>query len=172
LLRNLSFIFILASVWLLWSGLTFVVWWQEGALHVEHHAMLIGFMIGSVGLVVWLSKRMNAVDQESHPVEYVWRPLVYGGWLVKEIVMSNLHIAAVIMDRDLPIHPQLVRINTTQTTDVGHVIHANSITITPGTVSLDVRDGTILVHALTHTTAEGVQSGEMDRWVTWLEGSS
>ena len=74
-------------------------------------------------------------------------------------------------DPELPIHPQLVRIRTTQQTDIGHVIHANSITITPGTISLDVRDGTILVHALTDTTAAGVTSGEMDQRVSWVEGA-
>jgi len=166
------FLLVLALVWLLWSGLTVEVHWHEGVPSVAfHHPALIVFMVVSIGITALLSRRMDAVNEETFPIEYAWRPVVYLGWLLKEIVLSNLHVAQAIIARELPIRPQLVRVRTTQATDVGHVIHANSITITPGTVSLDVRDGTILVHALTNTTAEGVQSGEMDGWVTWLEGT-
>lgn len=157
---------------MLWSGLTIEIHWAEGVPHLEvPHELLPWFMAGSIALVAVLSRRMGAVSEETLPVEWLWRPVVYLGWLVKEIVLSNLHIARVILSRDLPIRPKLVEVTTTQQTDLGHVIHANSITITPGTVSLDVRDGVILVHALTQDTAEGVQSGNMDSWVTWLEGT-
>lgn len=158
---------VLTLTWLLWSGLTVVVD-SDG---VGANGLLVAFMVGSVGVTQWIVWRMDAVDRESSPLRLTGRFLVYFPWLVKEIVLSNLHVARVILDRDLPIQPQLVRLHTSQSTDVGHVIHANSITITPGTVSLDVRDGTILVHALTDETAGGLKSGEMDRRVTWVEGS-
>ncbi len=132
--------------------------------------MILGFGVFSIGVTAAISWRMDRVDQEQYPESPNFRSLVYFPWLFKEIVVSNLHVAEVILHPDLPIQPQLVRVNTTQRTDHGHVIHANSITITPGTVSLDVRDGTILVHALTQNTAEGALSGEMDQRVTWLEG--
>jgi multicomponent Na+:H+ antiporter subunit E len=60
-------------------------------------------------------------------------------------------------------------VRASQRTDLGLAIYANSITLTPGTISLDVREGTILVHALTRSSGEGLQSGEMDRRVSWLE---
>ena len=49
------------------------------------------------------------------------------------------------------------------------MIYANSITLTPGTITLDLRDGTLLVHALTDDTADGLKSGEMDAKVHRLE---
>lgn len=161
----------LALVWLLWSGLTVEIDLSAESGPVAVNGMLLAFMVGSLLATVGVLSRMDAVDHEASPFYLTGRFLVYLPWLVKEIVLSNLHVARVILDRDLPIHPQLVRVRTTQQTDLGHVIHANSITITPGTVSLDVRDGTILVHALTDTTAEGVQSGDMDKRVTWVEGA-
>ncbi len=163
---------LLVVVWLLWSGLTLEIrpGDPEGTLQI--HGLLAAFMAGSVGVTWWIMTRMDAVDRESSPYHLTARFLLYFPWLVKEIVLSNLHVAQVILDSETPMRPQLVRVRTTQKTDIGHVIHANSITITPGTISLDVRDGRILVHALTDTTAAGVVSGEMDRRVTWVEGAS
>jgi multicomponent Na+:H+ antiporter subunit E len=54
---------------------------------------------------------------------------------------------------------------------VGVATYANSITLTPGTISVDVREGEILVHALTKEGAAGLLSGEMDRRVTRFEGA-
>ena len=65
-----------------------------------------------------------------------------------------------------------MRIRASQKTDLGLAIHANSITLTPGTLSLDVRQRTILVHALTREAAEELAAGEMDRRVTRLEGDA
>lgn len=159
---------VLTVTWLLWSGLTVVV--SAQGVTVPHWPLLPIFMVGSVAVTQWILWRMDAVDNESSPLHLLGRFVLYLPWLVKEIVLSNVHVARVILDPELPIQPQLVRVRTTQTTDVGHVIHANSITITPGTVSLDVRDGNILVHALTSDTAEAVVSGEMDQRVSWVEG--
>ena len=91
---------------------------------------------------------------------------------MKEIVVSNLAVAKVIMSPSLPIHPRIVRVTGTQRTATGQVIYANSITLTPGTVTLDVRGDKFLVHALTSESAQGLLSGEMDERVTRLEGES
>ena len=147
----------LAAAWLLWSG--------------RSEPLLLGLGAASVALVVWLSLRMNVVDAESEPYHLAWRPLVYLPWLLLEIARANLHVARVILSRRLPIRPRLLRVPSSQRSDLGRAIYANSITLTPGTLALDVRDGTILVHALTDESAAGLESGEMDRRVTWLEGA-
>ncbi len=170
-IRALALALVLTATWLLWSGLTVVVDPSGAGPAVSvPHPLLVGFMVGSVAFSEWMVLRMGGVTPESVPVHLTARFAAYLPWLLKEIALSNLHVAQVILDPDLPIRPQLVRVRTTQSTDLGHVIHANSITITPGTVSLDVREGTILVHALTDHTAQGVQSGDMDRRVTRVEG--
>jgi multicomponent Na+:H+ antiporter subunit E len=89
---------------------------------------------------------------------------------MKEIVVSNLAVAKVILSPSLPIHPRIVRVAGKQKTPIGQVIYANSITLTPGTVTLDVRDDKFLVHALTSDSAAGLLSGEMDERVARLEG--
>lgn len=148
----------LAAAWFLWSG------------HVE--PLLLSFGAVSCLLVWLLSRRLGIVDRESAPLHLAPRVLAYAPWLFWEIFKANLHVAKVILSPALPVRPQLIRVETTQLTDVGRAIFANSITLTPGTVSLDVRDGSILVHALDDSSAAGLSDGAMDRRVTALEGEA
>ena len=64
----------------------------------------------------------------------------------------------------------MVRVQSGQKTDLGRVIYANSITLTPGTVTIDVQGSELTVHALTHQAARGLTTGEMDRRVSSVEG--
>jgi multicomponent Na+:H+ antiporter subunit E len=79
-------------------------------------------------------------------------------------------VSRVILDPQLPISPTLVRFRPSQASTVGLVIHANSITLTPGTVTVEADRREFLVHALTREAAAGVADSEMDRRVTRLEG--
>jgi multicomponent Na+:H+ antiporter subunit E len=147
-----------ATAWLLWSG------------HYTPLTLVCGVI--SCGLVLWVALHMEVIDQEAVPHGLAARHLTYLPWLALEIVKSSLHVAAVILSPRLPIQPRLVRVRATQRTATCEAIHANSITLTPGTISLDVRERSILVHALTEKSAEGLLTGEIDRRVTLLEGHS
>ena len=121
--------------------------------------------------VVALGHRMDVIDREGHPIHLTWRVLGYWPWLMKEIAKSAWGVSRIILDPRLPISPTLVRVKTSQKTAVGVVTYANSITLTPGTISVDVKRGEILVHALTRDGAAGLLEGEMDRRVTRFEGA-
>ena len=122
--------------------------------------------------VVLFARRMDVIDQEGHPVHLALRALlVYWPWLIKEIIKSALQVAAIILNPRLQISPTLLRVPTTQKTDVGRTTLANSITLTPGTISVEVGEDNILVHALTRSGARGLADGEMDRRVTRFEGA-
>jgi multicomponent Na+:H+ antiporter subunit E len=124
----------------------------------------------SVVLVVFLAARMRAIDREALPLHLLWRAPRYWLWLVKEIVVANLTVIRLILHPRLSLSPRLIQIQPTQHSDLGRVIFANSITLTPGTVSVLVTSQSILVHALTAEGAATLQSGEMDRRVTCMEG--
>lgn len=149
---------ILAAFWWLWSG------------HTEPLVLFFGF--ASCALVTWLARRMDAIDGGEPPYTFGLRPLGYLIYLLIEVVKSNLHVARVILDPKLPVSPCLVRVVATQKTDLGRVVFANSITLTPGTLTLDLRDGEVLVHALTQEAADGLLEGHMDARVSSLEGSA
>jgi len=120
--------------------------------------------------VVWFARRMDVIDAEGHPVQLGWRIVAYWIWLSKEIVKSAWDVSRIIVNPRLPISPTLVTFRPSQKTTVGLVIHANSITLTPGTITIDAGKDEFLVHALTRSGAEGVTTGDMDRRVSDCEG--
>lgn len=131
---------------------------------------LLAAGMGSAIAVVWIARRMNVVDQESLPIRVAPNALWYWPWLMKEIAKSAWDVTKLVVHPRLPIEPALVRFRPTQTTDVGLCTHANSITLTPGTITVEVAAGEMLVHALTAAGAAGVLSGDMDRQATRFEG--
>ncbi len=134
-------------------------------------AFLMAAGAGSAIAVVLIARRMEIADHEGHPIHLGLSALTYWPWLVVEIVKSAWDVSKIILNPRLPISPTLIRVKTSQKTEVGVVVYANSITLTPGTISVDVSHGEILVHALTQEGAAGLQSGEMDRRVTRFEGA-
>ena len=133
---------------------------------------LLGAGLASALAVVWLCRRLGTIDDEGHPIRLGFRALGYWPWLVKEIVKSAWDVSRVILNPRLPVSPLLVTTKPSQKTSVGVVTYANSITLTPGTISVDVMPDRILVHALTRAGGESLLEGEMDRRVTRFERAS
>ena len=155
--RAVSLTVSLFVLWLLLSG------------HYEPLLLSLGAV--SCMLVAWIAYRMDVADHEGHPIHLTWRVLFYWIWLFWEIIKSNVQVARLILAPRLAISPTVIKVKASQPDDLGHVTYANSITLTPGTVSIDVRDATIEVHAITREMAEGLLDGEMDRRVTRMEGA-
>lgn len=155
--HSISALLVLYSFWLLLSG--------------YFTPFLLAAGLGSALAVVWFSHRMDVIDAEGHPVQLGGRALLYWIWLLREIVKSAWDVSRIIVHPRLPISPTLVRFRPSQTTDVGRVIHANSITLTPGTITIEAGRDEFFVHALTRDGARGVTSGDMDRRVSACEGT-
>ncbi len=147
----------LFGLWLLLSG------------HYDDPLLLTLGVISSIA-VVFIAQRMDVIDHESVSLRLRFGFIGYLGWLAKEIVLANIAVAKIIISPSLPLSPLLFRVKTSQKTDVGRVTHANSITLTPGTVSVEVEDGDIIVHAIAGKLASDMAKGEMDRRVTAVEG--
>lgn len=92
----------------------------------------------------------------------VRRFLAYIPWLIYQIVMSNIHVAALALNPKLPIDPQIIRFTVKLETDISWVTLANSITLTPGTITMDIMNGEFYVHALSKKVAEDLDTGEME----------
>jgi len=114
---------------------------------------------------------MDVVDGEGVPIGLQHsRVVAYVPWLAWEIVKANVDVARRILAPGRPrIAPRLVRVRASQRSELGQVVYANSITLTPGTVSVDLTDGELLVHALHADAAAGVEAGAMDRRCAALE---
>ena len=146
----------LMAVWLFLSG------------HYDPTLITYG-VVSCLGIVLLMS-HLDILDPEALPVHLGIRPFLYPPWLFKEVVLSNIAVARVILSPRLPIHPRILRVRVSQKSDVAKVIYANSITLTPGTVSIGVKGSYITVHAIAEDVADGLLEGEMDRRVSSLEG--
>jgi multicomponent Na+:H+ antiporter subunit E len=144
--------------WLLLSGST--------------EPFLVGAGAASAGVVVWVGHRMAVIDREGHPIHLGAAAVTYWPWLLKEIVRSAWDVSKIIVNPRLPVSPTIVRVAASQRTAVGVVTFANSITLTPGTISMEVGDGSIVVHALTAEGAASLAEGGMDRRVTRFGGAA
>ena len=91
-----------------------------------------------------------------------WRFIVYIPWLIQQIVLSNFHVASLVLRGKMPIDPQIVTFKTKLETDISSVTLANSITLTPGTITMDIKDGVFYVHALDQKVVEDLNAGEME----------
>jgi multicomponent Na+:H+ antiporter subunit E len=157
MIRNLALAAGLAALWLLLSG------------HYDPWFFTLGSL--SVALCFTLASRMHVVDQEGAPHTLLVRAAIYLPWLMREVIKSNVDVARRILSPSLPISPRTFTVPASQTTAVGRVMYANSITLTPGTVTIDVRDRDFEIHALTSESEEELRAGRMDRRVTQVEGA-
>jgi multicomponent Na+:H+ antiporter subunit E len=149
---------VLLAFWLLLSGV--------------FTPFLIAAGVGSALAVVAFARRMDVVDREGHPIN-LWRVVVsYWPWLLIEILKSGWAVAKAILDPRLPISPTLVRFKPTQRSVVGLVTHANSITLTPGTITVGVSGDELTVHAIVREGADDLEAGGMDRRVSQFEGTA
>ena len=153
--RMLFLFALLCSAWLLWSGI--------------YKPLLLGLGALSCLLTCYIARRMDYFDRDFFMLHFSARLLVYLAWLAKEVVRSSLEVSRIVLDPRLPISPTMRRFRPTQRTSVGLVIHANSITLTPGTITVEAGADSFLVHALTRDGADGVVDSAMDRRVSACE---
>ena len=148
---------LLCGSWLLLSG--------------HYTPLLIGLGLASCALVLLLAYRMGIVDREGFPLHLAPRIVRYLPWLAVAVVKSNLELAGRVLKPRVQIGPVIVHLTASQRTDLGRATYANSITLTPSTVTIEAEsDGGFLVHAISEKAAADLVSGDMDRQVTRMEG--
>ena len=143
------------------------VFWLLNSEHSTDYMLSLGVI--SIAFVVYIAHRMDVVDHESQPVHLTLKIPAYYTWLIKEIIRSNLVVVKHIWLGNKSISPVFATITASQKTEIGKVIYANSITLTPGTVSVNLEGDRIMVHALLQESINDLEYGEMDRRVVQLE---
>ncbi len=150
-------------------GFTLMAFWLAMSGHYTPFLLSVG--VGCVLLCVWIAYRMHVADEEGQPIHLYSSAPRYWAWLWVEIFKSAIDVSRRIWHPSLPISPTMTRVRASQKTDVGLATYANSITLTPGTITTGVEDKILTVYALTREGADDVQSGEMDRKVSEFEGA-
>ncbi len=142
------------------------------ALSGQSKPFLVGGGIVSALACVFVAWRMGATDREAHPNHLFIPALTYFPWLIWEIFKSAWAVTRIVLDPKLPISPTLTKVAATQRSAVGLVTYANSITLTPGTMTIEIEDNILTVHALVRDGAVDVEGGGMDQRVTQFEGAT
>ena len=155
---------VLVAVWLGWSGI--------------YQPLLLSFGIASILISVYVTASLESLDNEGQPIQWTVKMLWYVPWLLKEIVVANVDVMKRVVSPSLSqqgndvISPTWVKVSAPQKSRLGLTLFANSITLTPGTVSVDSGNGYIWVHALSKEGAEsllGEDGGEMGRMASKME---
>ena len=145
---------LLAAAWVLWSGFFTPLLLSLGAF--------------SCALVVLLAHRMHLFDTDIFALRLSLRLFRFWAWLAGEVIRSSLQVTRLVLSPKMPISPTVAEFTTSCTHPVDQAILGNSITLTPGTLTLNIDDGNILVHSLTKQGAKEIMAGEMDRRVAAL----
>ena len=146
----------LLAVWVLLSG------------YIQ--PLLLGLGAASCLAVAWLKVRADRRDGDPVPFAlHVHRLPGFLLWLSWEIIKSNVDVSRRILSPSLPIAPAVRWLPANQRTELTRVIYADSITLTPGTLSIDLEDAAVEVHALNEESLDTLERGEMDARVCRLD---
>ena len=145
----------LAVAWLLWSGF--------------FKPLLLSLGVFSCMITVYIVHRMGYFDNETFAFRYSFRLLAYWFWLVKEIIKSSIEVTKHVLSKKVDVEPKIVTLDVSDLDALDQAMFGNSITLTPGTLTLDLFKDRIVVHALTAETAADLESGEMLRRVRALK---
>jgi multicomponent Na+:H+ antiporter subunit E len=147
----------LMGVWLLLSG--------------HYDAFHISLGVFSVGLVMVLNRglyRVRLYPGDVHRDLQFGRLFIYVFWLAKEIVVAALQVARYVLDPRMPIDPSFLEFHAELPNASSQVVLANSITLTPGTLTVDITEGVFLVHSLSDASSASLVEGTMPRRVAEL----
>ncbi len=125
--------------------------------------------IASCLLVAWLAFRMRLVDRNHPPLRLYFKIPIYVLWLLGRIIVSNISVARQVLSPGLPIAPRYIDVNLKRPYELTRVFYANSVTLTPGTVSASLTDDALRVHILSDQSARDIESGALEKKIAWLE---
>lgn len=148
---------LLAAFWLVLSG--------------HYTPMLLAFGAASIALVVWLARRMDIVDHEGGALELGSRAPRFWTWLGGQILLSSWDVSRRIWTGRPLVRPVMGRVDASGMSPVALVTYANSITLTPGTLSVSVDDEGIEIHALDEQLIRDLAAGSMAARARRIDGS-
>ena len=144
----------------------FVIWLL---LSGHYDPLLLTLGVLSCITCLYVTWKAKFIDEEGLPLHLLIRLPMYTVWLFKEIIKANIDTAKIIIFNNPD--PQNFRVKSSQKTEAAKVTYANSITLTPGTVTTELDGDVLEVHALSSDMADDIKSGVMDKKVSWLEGN-
>lgn len=152
-MRYIVAFLILFLHWIAWSG-------RFDALHITL-GILSSALVAFMSCDLLFSRKRFAPGMVSEVICFIR----YIPWLFYQILLSNIHVAYLVLSPKMPIEPAIIKYKSRLKTDLSLTTFANSITLTPGTITADIRDGEFYVHALSRKVSDDLLTGEMEKKV-------
>jgi multicomponent Na+:H+ antiporter subunit E len=143
--------------------------WLALSGHYKPFLITLG-AISAIGCA-YAAIRIKIVDREGQPLELLRGAITYWPWLLKEMVLSAWSVSKLALSPRMAISPTMTQVRASQRTGAGLATYANSITLTPGTVTVGISGNTLIVHALIKENALDLEAGRMDGRVTQFENA-
>lgn len=146
---------------------TLILFWMLLSGHTSFLLLTLG--LASVVLVTWLVSRMDRNDNAPVRMLFSMKFISYLGWLIWQVIITNIDVAKRIWNPSLPIKPASRKIKVSIKDPLIKTIYANSITLTPGTVTTEIGEDYFIVHALNSEGLDELEEGDMERRLSCLE---
>ncbi len=149
-MRYITTFIILMANWVIWSGMFDIFHLALGVIS----CMIVAFLSHDI---LFAGKEISF----SHLVT-AYRFIKYLPWLLYQIFLSNMHVAFLVLNPNMPIEPHMIKFKTRLKKSISLTTFANSIILTPGTITADITDGEVLVHCISKKVADDLLTGEME----------
>ncbi len=165
----ISLVMLLALCWLVWSGM-----WS--------YPFLMGCGVVSILLVLAATRWLGLQDREAHAGQLGPRFWLYALWLLKEMFVSSIRVIGRVLSIQGAISPTFGWVVSRVRHPFGHAVYANSITLTPGTVTVALEktptlnqtenETRLYIHALEHASLSDLRQGHMQAMQKRLTGDA
>ena len=150
------------------ASLLFIFWIVLTATFVAYE-LVLGAICSAFAAVISVSILVHTLDRRITPMVMLRFP-VYALAMIWEITKANIDVALIIINPKLPVDPRIIEYKTYLPDDLPRTVFADSITLTPGTVTVELEEDRLYVHCLAPHHEEGLREGRLERLVAWLFG--
>lgn len=124
--------------------------------------LAVGLLIATF-LGFWSARLLWAGDPPALPLRRWPAFIAYLGRLAAYVVAAATHVGRIVFDPQLPVEPRMIRYRVALSQPLARMVFAQSVTLMPGTVTVEMRGDTFLIHCLDDHSARRILSGELER---------
>jgi len=153
----------------IWMGFLLISFWMLLTFTLDTFSFIVGLI--AVSFVMWFNRDLLLNENESniYTLKGVMHLTKFLLILLKEIVVANIQVAKIVLNPKMPIQPSFFKYPVKLNKPLNQVIFANAITLTPGTLTIDIKEDYFIIHALTENAKNGLFESDLEKAANRLE---
>jgi multicomponent Na+:H+ antiporter subunit E len=141
------------------------LFWLILSPNISEQSIFLGLVMSSVVVVYSRDILFTTAEMPLYRIKHIANMIQFIGILLIEIVKANIDVAKIVLNPSLPIQPQFIKVPMMLKNDMNKVIFGNSVTLTPGTLTVDITHDYFVIHALTDDAAKAMDNSFIETWV-------